>query len=113
MRTLLLAIAVACVFISASHAQDQKQAPQPQSKQYQGPITENVKIADRVVLSSESTTVRIASLNETVAMEGRVMRVSDLMAVLSSDNLLAPHPRTQESQTPAESRPVPPQSQKH
>ena len=111
MRTIMLSVAVVCVFISTSVAQ-QEQKQSNQSNQYQATVTDNVKVGDKVILSSESTTVRVANLNETVAVDGRVLRVSDLMAVLSSDNLLAPRPRSQENQTPAESQPIPPRSEK-
>jgi hypothetical protein len=111
MRTLVSAVAVVCVFLSAACAQ--QPSSQPKAKQYQVTLTENVNVSDRVVLSSESSTVRVADLNETMAINGRLMRVGDLMAVLSSDSLLAPRPRTPENQTPAASQPTQPPSKKY
>lgn len=111
MRTTLFIAATVCILISTAAAQEgQKQITPTQN---QVTLTENVRVDDKIVLSSESSTVRVAGPNETLAINGRLLHVSDLIAVLSSDNLLAPRPRTPESQTPAESQPIQQPSKKY
>jgi len=82
-------------------------AQQPSDKQNPLAVPTQVvvpaQIEHRIVLSSESSTVRVADPNETVAINGRILRVADVVAVLSSDNLSGLHPRSQEKQTPASS----------
>jgi hypothetical protein len=110
MRHLMTLLAFVCIAFCVSNAQNQTQSTVPSQPQV---ATTHVQTTDRVVLSSESNTVRVANPNETVAIDGRVLRVSDLLAVLSSDRLLEQRPRIQENQTPAVTQPIPPQSEKH
>lgn len=102
----LVILAVIGTSGTAGYAQE-KSPPSATSAQNQVSVTGNIKQSDRVVLSSESTTVRVADPNETVAINGRVMKVADLMAVLSSDNLLEQRLHNQANQIPAGSQQVP------
>ena len=112
MRTLIV-IAVASISLTVAYGQDQKQIAQSASKQYQVSVTENLNVTDKIVLSSESTTVRVADPNETVGVNGRVMRVADLVAVLSADNVLEQRLHNQGNQIPSTSQPTPPLEKKH
>src|ERR1039457_4281266 len=66
-----------------------------------------------VAVSEKSTTVRIADPNELVNVNGRVMRVADYVAVLSSSTLWGQHLRIPEKQTPSDSPQAPPAEKTH
>lgn len=63
-----------------------------------------------VVMSDNSSTVRVADPNELIGVNGRVMRIADYLAALFSNTVLVQHLRNLEKQTPANSpQAVPPQ----
>jgi hypothetical protein len=64
--------------------------------------------SDTVVLSGTATTARIADPNEPVVFSGRVMRMADYVAAVSSNNAAAQHPRTPEMRNREKVQPVPP-----
>src|SRR6266481_458797 len=71
--------------------------------------------ADIVVTSATTSTIRVADLNETVVVSGRLVRVADLLAALASlDSAGGQRFRNQEKQiheTPVLSVPPPKKSQ--
>jgi hypothetical protein len=71
--------------------------------------------ADIVVTSATASTIRIADMNETVVVNGRLVRVADLLAALASlDSAEGRRLRNQEKQnheTPAPNVPPPKKSQ--
>jgi len=69
------------------------------------PETENPGV---VVLSGVAKTARIAGPNERVVLNGRVMRMADYVAAVSSSTEALQRLRTQEKHNPEKDPPVPP-----
>lgn len=101
-RTLLFVGLALMVFSSHVRAQSSQSAPAnpPQNK--------NV-----VVVSDESSTVRIANPNELIGVNGRVMRVSEFIALLSADTSLVQRLRSLEKQKSSDSPQVAPRAKTH
>lgn len=81
MRTLIVLLVLVCVFVPMSNAQN-------------APNDTTHFVATSCVVSTSTTTapsnIRVADPNEPVVVNGRVMKVSEYLAVLSSlDNLEA------------------------
>lgn len=79
------------------------------------PISQPVMVqpaSDTVVLSGTATTARIADPNEPVLFSGRVMRMADFVAAVSSNNAAAQHPRTPEMRNREKDQPVLPSKPK-
>jgi hypothetical protein len=64
--------------------------------------------ADQVVFSGQTTLLRVMDPSEEVAINGRVVRVADLLPLLSLDSASAPHPRIPASHSRETSQPVHP-----
>lgn len=62
---------------------------------------------DTVVLSGTAKTARIADPNEPVVFSGRVMRMADFVAAVSSSSAAAQHPHIQEMRSHETDRPAP------
>jgi len=60
-----------------------------------------------VSVSAKTTTARIASPDEVVNVNGKAMKVSDVVAVLSSSNVWGPHPRILEKQNSSDAQQTP------
>lgn len=97
-----LVIVSLLAFSASSSAQSSQSAPAkpPQNK--------NV-----VVVSDETSTVRIANPNELIGVNGHVMRVAEFMALLSANTSLVQHLRILEKQKSSDSPQVAPQSKTH
>ena len=63
---------------------------------------------DTIVLSGVATTARIADPNEPVLFSGYVMRMSDFVAVVSSNSEAVQRLRTPEMRSREKDQPVPP-----
>jgi hypothetical protein len=66
-----------------------------------------------VSVSAKTTTARIADPDELVNVNGKVMRVADVVAILSSSTLLVQHPHTPEKQNSSDAPHIQPESKKH
>jgi hypothetical protein len=86
------------VFSVGSYAQSVQPLPDQQAAK-----------AKVVILSDETSTVRVANPDELIGVNGHVMRVSEFMALLSANISLAQHPRTLEKQNSSDSQRVAPQ----
>lgn len=64
--------------------------------------------SDTVVLSGTATTARIADPNEPVVFSGRVMRMADFVAAVSSSNAAVQRLHTPEMRNHEKVQPVPP-----
>jgi hypothetical protein len=96
-----LTLVLATVFSVSSHAQ----ASLPPAQQPSN--------AKTVILSDQTSTVRVANPDELIGVNGHVMRVSEFMELLSANISLAQHPRTLEKQNSSDSPRVVPQSKTH
>lgn len=97
----LLAFSASTVF-----AQDRaQQSTNPNDPQVQ-------KNNDVVVLTGVATTARIADPNEPVVFNGRVMRMADFVAAVSSSNGAVQRLHNPEKQNHEKDQPVPPSKPK-
>jgi hypothetical protein len=64
--------------------------------------------SDTVVLSGTATTARIADPNEPVLFSGRVMRMADFVAAVSSSNAAGQRPRSPEKRNREKDQLAPP-----
>jgi len=62
---------------------------------------------------AKTTTARIAAPDELVNVNGTVMRVADVVAILSSSTLSEPHPRIPEKRNSSDVPQIQPESKKH
>jgi hypothetical protein len=66
-----------------------------------------------VSVSAKTTTARVAAPDELVNVNGKVMRVAEVVAILSSSTLSEPHPRNLEKQNSSGAPQSRPESQTH
>lgn len=97
--------ALTALFVIAFSVCSQAQSSQPLPQQ---PPKDKV-----VILSDETSTVRVANPDELIGVNGHVMRVSEFMALLSANISLVQHPRILEKQNSSDSPQVAPQSKTH
>lgn len=104
MRTLLLGIMILSL-VGAAAAQPS--SAQQQSKTESAANPESLKVsASGVVMSGIATTARIADPNEPVVFSGRVMRMADFVAAVSSSTAAVQHPRNQEMRSREKDQPA-------
>lgn len=103
MKTLLLCLPALAVLLAIPALA--QQAPQPSNTDGQ-----QAKI---VSASAKTTTARIAAPDETVNVNGKLMRVADVVAILSSDTLLELRPHSPEKQNSSDAPRTQPESKKH
>jgi hypothetical protein len=101
-------LAAACWLVFSLHPYTRAQQSVPANQ----PETPNKGNAV-IVISDQTSTVRIAQPNELIGVNGRVMRVAEFMALLSADTSLVQRPRIPEKQNSSDSQQVAPQSKKH
>jgi len=63
-------------------------------------------ITSTIVLSGVASTARIADPNERVVFNGRVMRMEDFVAAVSSSSAVVQHPRNPEKHNHEKAQPV-------
>jgi hypothetical protein len=107
MRTLLFAfLAVAMPACGA-----QQSTPDSQSATSNSPDTQ--KKQEVVVVSGVATRAHIADPNEPVVFSGRVMRMADFVAAVSSSTEAVRHLRNQEKHSRETTPPAPPSKQQN
>jgi hypothetical protein len=105
MRLLILVLFAATSVV----AQERQSAPPPKSDPAdRATQTTPDKNADVVVFSGVATTARVADPNERVVFNGRVMRMADFVAAVSSSSGAVQHLRTPEKHNRETERPTPP-----
>jgi hypothetical protein len=106
----ILAVAM-LVFAVASYAQSGTSKTQDQERQNVLAITGNATAA--VVLSDESSTVRVAEPNELIGINGHVMRVDEFMVFLSANTGLVQRLRNLEMKNSSDSPLIEPLPKTH
>ncbi len=105
MRLLLLVLLTA----TSLAAQERQAAPPPKSDAADRVVQSTTdKNADVVVFSGVATTARVADPNERVVFNGRVMRMADFVAAVSSSSGAVQQLRTPEKHNRETERPTPP-----
>ena len=99
--------AAACLLVFSVHSYAQSQRSNPAN------LPQAVNSKAVVVMSDETSTVRIANPNELIGVNGHVMRVAEFMALLSADTSLVQRPRILEKQNSSSSPQVAPLSKIH
>ena len=95
-------------YLLASNGNAQAQAPQLPSKPSSLKPSETAEQPGIVVLSGVATSAHIADPNERVVFSGRVMRMADFVAAVSSSTEAVPHPRNPEKRNREKDPPTPP-----
>jgi hypothetical protein len=72
----------------------------------QSAISGTTENPSTIVLSGVASTARIADPNERVVFNGRVMRMEDFVAAVSSSSAVAQHPRSPEKRNHEKAQPV-------
>src|SRR5579872_2644116 len=102
MKTLCrVGLSFLAILISTSVLAQQPTQPQP------------AKTGSTVSVSAKTTTARIAGPDELVNVNGKVMRVADVVAILSSSTLWEPRLRTPEKQNSSDAPQTRPESKTH
>jgi hypothetical protein len=78
------------------------------STQHVATFNNTAALPNAVVLSGIATTARVADPNELVVFSGRVMRMADFVAAVSSSNEAVQHLRTPEKRNHEKDQQVPP-----
>jgi hypothetical protein len=111
MNRLLLSLPL-CLLGAVSVGQQTQQSALPASQVATTAITVKIPEAQTVVLSDNTSTVRIAEPNELIGVNGHIIRVADFMASLSSDSALVQHLHNLEKQNSSSSPQTPPATKK-
>jgi hypothetical protein len=111
MKRLLLSLPL-CFFAVLVVGQQAEQSAPPASQSAATTITVKIPEAQTVVLSDNTSTVRIAEPNELIGINGHIIKVSDFMASLSSDSALVQHLHILEKQNSSDSPQTPPATKK-
>lgn len=88
--------------------QQREQSKEPVTKASSVPPSDTASKPDTVVMSGVATSARIADPNERVVFSGRVMRMADFVAAVSSSTVEVPRPHSPEKQNREKVPPVPP-----
>jgi len=102
-RAALLVFFPTPLFVLGSPAQTPTQIPEKPKASKAEPSKDN----DTVVMSGVATTARIADPNEQVVFNGRVMRMADFVAAVSSSTEAVPRPHNPEKRNREKDQPIP------
>lgn len=100
--------AFASMLIVSPALGQQQQTKEPPSKSSSLMPSETAEQPGIVVLSGVATSAHIADPNERVVFNGRVMRMADFVAAVSSSTEAVPRPRNPEKRNREKDPPTPP-----
>jgi len=102
-------ILISFLFSVPLFSQQQPPASDTAKNTHRGVVSFNrPEVPDAVVLSGIATTARIADPNELVVFSGRVMRMADFVAAVSSSSEAVQHPHIPEKRSREKDQQVPP-----
>jgi hypothetical protein len=109
MRRLLLSLPLPTLLLGVVMAQQSSQPPTPTPQNHEVKVAETLKGSDAVtVYTGVASSARIADPNEPVVFSGRVMKMADFVAAVSSSSEAIQHLRSQEKRSRETAPPTPP-----
>jgi hypothetical protein len=109
MRRLLLSLPLSALFLGLVMAQQSSQVPTAKPQNHDVNVAETLKGSNAVtVYTGVASTARIADPNEPVVFSGRVMKMADFVAAVSSSNEVIQHLHSQEKRSRETAPPTPP-----